>query len=182
MTLRLTTIATALMLAFALALMVNVYTAKPAQAHFICCHSVDGNGNIHWRDYQQYDGARSWAVGEWNGVGRISILSDNNNVRNDLNWLDYAGGNNGIAGYWRNYPEPDPDVINFNIYYMNRYSVYDREAVAVHELGHALKLAHANQSGNDGYWIDRSIMYTCPACTAFHRAQAHDRNDYHYIW
>lgn len=80
MTLRLTTIATALILAFALALMVNVYTAKPAQAHFICCHSVDGNGNIHWRDYQQYDGARSWAVGEWNGVGRISILSDNINA------------------------------------------------------------------------------------------------------
>jgi hypothetical protein len=73
----------------------------------------------------------------------------------------------------------DVDKISFNRYRMDEFSTYDREAVAVHELGHALRLGHTPTTK---YWKNRSIMYWDAKATPWHRPQRHDKNDYRSIW
>ena len=71
------------------------------------------------------------------------------------------------------------DKIWFNRYRMDKFNTYDREAVAVHELGHALRLGHPPTTR---YWKKHSIMYWDAKATPWHRPQRHDKNDYRDIW
>jgi hypothetical protein len=57
----------------------------------------------------------------------------------------------------------------------------DPNAVAVHELGHALRLAQVTRD-ESAYWERRSIMYNCPRCTSTSTYHAHDINDYRRTW
>ena len=174
----LSSILAATVLAFVPLLLVAIYEDKPAQAHYMNDDSVVG-GDIRYADGPdfKYIHARYWAVREWNRVGRIPILKDTSSTDRDLEFKQYFKVSLTQA-YYDSRPT-DVDKIWFNRYRMDKFSTYDREAVAVHELGHALRLGHTPTTS---YWRNRSIMYWDAKATPWHRPQRHDKNDYRSIW
>jgi len=63
-----------------------------------------------------------------------------------------------------------------NNYYFNGYSTANRPACALHEWGHAHRLAHS---------YDDQVTDDCPvsACGSVYTSpQSHDRADYYQIW
>ena len=104
----------------------------------------------------------------------------------DLRFGQYSGKSGDYKyddGYY-NFRPPDVDRINFNNRLWKpprpKLNTYDRKAVAVHELGHALNLRHPRSTLK--YWRTHSIMYKDAAATRFRSWQAHERNDYNNIW
>jgi hypothetical protein len=159
-------------------LVVAVYEDKLARAHYIDGDSVVG-GNIRYADGPdfKYKHARYWAVKEWNTLRRVPILKDTASTDRDLEFKQYYAVSFTQA-YYDARPS-DVDKIWFNRYRMDKFSTYDREAVAVHELGHALRLGHTPTTT---YWKKRSIMFWDAKATPWHRPQRHDKSDYRRIW
>lgn len=165
-------------------LAVEAYKAEPVEAHRLGHYAVRG-GNIRYSSGSDFDfhHARDWAVGQWNRLPRIPILRDTSSTDMDLQFRQYPGDSGPFkyddAYYdWR---PPDVDKIWFNTRNFRNGSLteYEREAVGVHELGHALNLAHPRRTN---YWRTHSIMYWDAAATPFHSWQPHDKNDYNKYW
>lgn len=157
----------------------------PASAHENEVDSVDSTKSIHYRDYQRYDDARSFAVSAWNnlnvgeGGSDVSIRADTDSTSADLDFHDYYA-DDGRTGYYTT--SPSPDRIYFNERNMNTKDTFNKRTVATHELGHALRLEHPSGSSDSEYWRTRSVMYKCSTCTPFNTPQEHDRNDYYAYW
>lgn len=171
--------------ACAVLLSVEAYNAKPAEAHRLGHTAVRG-GNIRYSSGSDFDfvNARNWAVSQWNRL-KIPIARDTGSTDLDLQFRQYPG-NSGPFKYddaYYDYRPSDVDKILFNtrLFKCPRpcLSEYDREAVAVHELGHALNLAHPRRTN---YWRTHSIMYGDAAATPFHSWQTHDKNHYNRYW
>ena len=73
-------------------------------------------------------------------------------------------------------------MIAFNVCEMDKISVFDRRATAVHEVGHALGLAHPSGSRKSNYWCNNSVMYFSSCKASLNTPQAHDRSDYYSLW
>jgi hypothetical protein len=171
-------ISAAVVLALAMTFAVGGYDVRSAQAHNLGETSVRG-GNIRWADGPdfKYKNARGWAVKQWNRLPKVPILRDTDSTDRDLEFKMYHQVELRQAYY--DYRPPDVDKIWFNRYQMDRFGTYDREAVAVHELGHALKLDHVPRTR---YWKNRSIMWWDAKATRFHSWQRHDKSDYYKYW
>ena len=154
------------------AVVAALVVAAPAYAHyFMSSDSVDG-GEIRYEKETEYTYTTDFAIGKWNDVGRINIAGDAWYTATDLTFKDYTNCDSDYAGWW--HPHSGSDHVHYNKCYMNGYAYYDRRALAVHELGHALRLNHNPYRSQ--------IMYTCPACTDYSTPQSHDRQDYHERW
>lgn len=66
---------------------------------------------------------------------------------------------------------------------MDNYSSDDRQALAAHELGHALRIRdHPNDRSTSAHWRERALMYFNPKACAFKMPRTHDKNDYNITW
>lgn len=159
---RITTVlgATVILLAFPIA----------ALGHFNDWDSVD-NGEIRYEDYTVWDGARVHTITEWNALGRVEILPDSSTTIADLEMRDYTE-NDGYCG-WAG-PRAGADLVRFNKPLFNNYSVGQRKACFMHEVGHTLGLEHSYST---------QVMDSCPVCTTYYvTPQSHDRQDYYDLW
>lgn len=173
-------------LAFTLLLTVELYYAEPAKAHQLNRYAVRG-GNIRYGSGPDFTfgRARDWGVGQWNRLNKIPIARDTSGTDRDLVFKQYPGTSgtpHARSDAYYDYRPPDVDEIWFNTRRFrnpNLLTNYDKEGVAVHELGHALNLAHPPQTS---YWRTHSIMYFDARVTPFHSWQRHDKRDYNLYW
>lgn len=147
--------------------------ATSAAAHFLSEDSVDGN-EIRYEDYSKYDDAHNNAMAGWEGLtGGVNIAPDSWSTVADLELRDY-NSNDGRCGYWDG--RTGADLLALNDYVYSGYGTTNRRACAIHEWGHAHRLAHS---------YDDQVMDDCPvsACgSTYTSPQSHDRSDYYYLW
>ena len=160
--------------------LVLLLSAGAASAHYLLGDSVNESGQLRWEDRTRYDEARTYAIKQWNALGRVSILRDSANTPTDLMFRDYRDCGSGVIGNWQSVE--GPDYINLNTCYMEKQSKPVQRASVVHELGHSLRLSHPSGSKQSEYWRKRSVMYFCASCVPFSAPQAHDKADYREIW
>ncbi len=158
-----------LLVATLLALALAVVTT-PAQAHFLGYDSVDGR-EIRYDDSTRFDDARQHAINVWNALGSINIAPDTWSTYADLEWFDSNRSDVNWDGLYTN--TAGTDEIYLNAFYLDSYSDFSRRAVAAHEQGHALGLAHS---------FSGQLMYECSTCSGVNTPQGHDIEDYRALW
>lgn len=151
-----------------------------ASAHYLLGDSVNENGEMRWVDRTRYDNARTYAIKQWNALGRVRIMRDTANTPTDLVFRDYRDCGSGVIGNW--WSGDGPDFISLNTCYMEDQSTAVQRASVTHELGHSLRLSHPSGVKQSEYWRKRSIMYFCASCVPFSAPQAHDKADYRETW
>jgi hypothetical protein len=158
------------LLALALALLIPTMLSNPsrASAHYIGCDSVD-NGDIRWGSTTTYVSARDHAIAAWNAVGGINIAPDTIWTSEDVKFVDV----NRSDVTWVGQYSCNAERIRFNRFRMDPLSDDSRKMVAVHELGHALRLGHSFP----GQAMNASL--SIPPVTL---PQSHDIADYCGIW
>jgi predicted Zn-dependent protease len=139
-------------------------------AHFLGNDSVDGR-EIRWEDYTAFDDARGHAISTWNNLGRVNIAPDTWSAVADLEWRDANRSDVSWDGMWS--ARSGADLIQLNAYFLNGYTSFKRRAVAAHEQGHSLGLAHSYSD---------QLMNPCSTCSGYNTPQAHDRSDYYALW
>ena len=164
-----------LVTSFFLAALVALLTAgtDTAFAHRFGYDSVDGR-EIRYEVHSRFEGEIRFGVNQWNRLGQISIRQAGSGA--DLEFRDYSR-NDGNAGYYQF--RSGIDRISFNVREMNRLDRFDKRGTAVHELGHALGLAHP---GNAKHWCKDSVMYYTFCKGSPNTPQAHDKQDYRELW
>ena len=107
-------------------------------------------------------------------------MKDSAGTPTDLGFRDFRDCGTGTVGYWE--PKTGAEAINFNICYMEKLDASGQRASAIHELGHALRLAHPSSTRESEKRRKSSIMYYCSSCVPFTKPQNHDKADYREIW
>lgn len=141
-----------------------------AFAHFLGYDSVDA-GEIRYGSSTIYTTARSHAVSTWNTLGSINIAADTATTYEDVTFLDASRSDVSWDGLYTN--TDGSDEIYLNKYYLSGYTSTQQKAVAAHELGHALGLAHS---------YSPNLMNPCSTCSGVTTPQSHDRSDYYSLW
>jgi len=160
-----------LALSVTLALIANTSIAYATLKSDSSSHSVD-SGEIRWGTYHgstQYTSARDNAISEWDALGHINIAGDTVFTIEDLSFDDYNMAD-GYLGWW--HKNTGADEIEFNEVYFNVMSDGERNKTALHEMGHALNLAHTTNQFSvmrEGQ-ISQSVLYQ------------YDINDYNARW
>jgi hypothetical protein len=148
-----------------------------ASAHSLARDSA-GGGEIRWEEYTRYDAEHSFGINTWNALGGVTIQRSESDA--NLEFRDYRDCGDGVLGRWM--PGSGADLISFNVCEMDKISPFDRRGAAVHEVGHALGLAHPSGSRKSKYWCKNSVMYYGSCKASFNTPQTHDRSDYYSLW
>lgn len=148
------------------------------------------NDELHYTSVSKYQQEIDQAAWRWQrfdcywDASPTSVPCSGVNVAaiegGNLRFNDTNDCNTGYLGVYRS--APSPDQIELNACRLDDYPYGQREMVASHEIGHALKLQHTPCTQ---YYIDHSVMVpgTCGevAPRRFQPAY-HDRRDYYYLW
>jgi hypothetical protein len=151
------------------ALSVLMLSIGPADAHLMRNDSVD-DGRICWGGQTRYDGARGFAVRQWNALGAVRIRRDGEGCPRNLVFDDYREPSSALRAYWQ--PRQGSDRIAFNTYHLEQSATRGKRSTATHEVGHALGLDHSF----------RPNVMGVPCCQRAIRPQGHDRSDYRRRW
>lgn len=139
-----------------------------AWAHSLGYSSVDDR-EIRYDESTKYNTELSNSLSQWNAVGSVDYKVDtwytyedvhlNDTRRSDVSWV-------GLYSYG-----PGTDQIYFNTFYMDGFTWCRRTKTVLHEMGHALGLAHS-------YHPNIMAQGDVGHCTL----QAHDKSDYRALW
>jgi hypothetical protein len=160
-----------------LALVMTTLEVRFASAHSLR-HDANDGGEIRREEYTWYDAEYKFGINEWDALGSVPIQRSESDA--NLEFRDYQACGEGVLGHWM--PGGGADLIAFNVCEMDKISVFDRRATAVHEVGHALGLAHPSGSRKSNYWCNNSVMYFSSCKASLNTPQAHDRSDYYSLW
>ncbi len=109
--------------------------------------SVNGDCEIRYEESTQYDTARTTGERKWEALqgsnGCVEIAPDNSDTSTDLAVKDVNKQNVTWAGYYNWWPFVK-DRIRYNEHYMDDYGDCKKAFVAMHEWGHAQRLAHSS--------------------------------------
>jgi hypothetical protein len=126
-------------ISLSLAVLVFLSIAAISSAHVLGYSSVD-NMEIRYGGSTKYTTAQSHSIDTWNDLGEVNIAPDNIWTYEDVTYSDYDDSADTRSGVWT--PSLGSDTIEFNEYLMDDYTGDQQKYVALHELGHALGLAH----------------------------------------
>lgn len=107
-------------------------------------HLVDSGKHLDWDGSTKYQSQFDTSVTTWNNYKSGVIRKDSGLVIEDVKISDYSEVSNSAA------TTSSDGKIKFNTYNMDNLSVNDKKNVCLHELGHALGLAH-NAEGDVMY-------------------------------
>ena len=149
-------------------------TTPAIQAYYQWYDSVNGDCETRYEESTQYDTARTTGERKWEalqgGNGCVEIAPGNSDTSTDLAVNDVNKQNVTWAGYYNCWPFVK-DRIRYNEHYMDDYGDCKKAFVAMHEWGHAQRLAHSS-SGNI---MHSSVQDQC-------ELGAHDKKDYRDHW
>ncbi|MFZ3382317.1 MAG: matrixin family metalloprotease [Candidatus Methanoperedens sp.] len=152
-----------------LAMGILILLAIATSAHYQGFSAVD-EMEIRYGGSTMYTTAQSHSIDTWNALGKVNIAPDTIYTYEDLTYSDYYDPGSGFDG--RYIPNSyGSDDLKFNQYKMNRFTSDGKKKTALHELGHALGLAHS-YAPNVMYEI--SEQYT--------QLGQHDKDDYNYLY
>lgn len=151
---------------FALLLLANTANA----AHYVSGESSVDAGEIRWGGSTKYASEWSNAITTWNDLGSVTIAPDSIWTYQDLTVKDVYSPSSWWGGLY-DYDIFGADEIYFNTHEVDEYAANRKKAITMHELGHALGLAHS---------IPGNIMVE--VLTIFPTLGTQDKNDYHYLW
>ena len=114
-------------------------TASAATVKLLTWDLVDSGKHMDWDGSSQYQSSFNAGVNTWNNYKSGVIRKDSISVVQDVAISDYYEKST-TAGV-----TSSNGTIKFNKYNMDSLSSAQKQNVATHELGHALRLAH-NQS------------------------------------
>lgn len=124
-------------------LLVSMVFVPAASAHVLGYSAVD-DMEIRYGGSTQYTTAQSHSFSTWNALGEVNIAPDTIWTFEDLKYDDYDNASDWRSGVYT-YKPIFTDTLEFNEYYLDSYSSSEKKYVALHELGHALGLAHTSE-------------------------------------
>lgn len=136
-----------------------------AGAKNITWELVDGNKHLDWGGSTKYKSQFTYATKVWNGYKKGVIRKDNIATWQDVAISDYYEVSNAAGITYRD------GLIRFNTYNMDKLSGKEKKNVCIHELGHALGLAH-NTS--------KDVMYSF--VTTRTKLSKNDKKSYDYAY
>jgi hypothetical protein len=109
--------------------------------HYSGYSAVDDH-EIRYGGNSKYINSFNFAKDKWNQLGYVNIVKDTFWTYEDLTLSDYRDNNDNIDAYYQCLI--GSDSLKYNIAYMDApdMSSANRKEVSLHELGHALGLAH----------------------------------------
>jgi hypothetical protein len=135
--------------------------------------SVFSAGLLQWDGSTTYTTAWTSAIDTWNAEGQINIIPTETEV--DLTVYDVTVTSASWLGEYHGYLGILPGDIELNQWFLDVTTPDVRQSTVLHELGHALGLAHSyvgntmSEGGDDHDYSQTSIG-------------TQDWRDYHYLW
>ncbi len=161
----------AIMIALCVAIGGTVGTTHAATHYVLGYSSVDSGKGLEWGGSTAYATEWNSSIATWNARGKVTISADTMFTLQDLTVSDAYSPAASWAGVYTYKGAWSAETLQFNTYYLDRFSSAQKQNVATHELGHSLGLAHSTAG---------MVMYKYVSTVTALGAQ--DTGDYTYLY